>query len=175
MASTMGRNEYEITYVGRSYLPKFWLYVYYIWTVFFLHLHSGGSLMVRMSTQEFCGMLHCMVDSRISAYTGSVVSQKHIFLHLPQHEDFSFPLMQNPTFCQDTIHVISWASQSFQAANLACQDSTKKVKSSARIMGLSSPPASRAQSLSASMKKLGGCLHHSTEKKTTNMPHGKER
>ncbi|RWR91730.1 kinesin-like protein KIN-10C isoform X2 [Cinnamomum micranthum f. kanehirae] len=82
----------------------------------------------------------------------------------------------NPTFCQDSIHVISWASRSFQAANLTCQDSAKKAKSSAMIMGLSSPPASRAQSLSASMKNLGGSLYYSGGKKTTNMPHGmKER
>lgn len=81
----------------------------------------------------------------------------------------------NPTFCQDTIHVISWASRSLQASMQTCQGSTKRIKCEAKSMGSTSSPVGRLGKLSYSVKKLGGSVSRFAEKKTTNTPHQLKR
>ncbi|KAK9147488.1 hypothetical protein Scep_006245 [Stephania cephalantha] len=69
----------------------------------------------------------------------------------------------NPSFCQDTIYTVSLASRSCQAVNQLSCDSTKKTKSTARIVPIPSPKIGRRQTFSNSVKKYDGSQLRTTE------------
>ncbi|XP_043695661.1 kinesin-like protein KIN-10C isoform X2 [Telopea speciosissima] len=59
----------------------------------------------------------------------------------------------NPSFCQDTINTISWASRSCLVLNRICPDSTKKTKTVGKSMVFCTPKSGKTQNLTASTKK----------------------
>ncbi|KAK9143772.1 hypothetical protein Syun_013172 [Stephania yunnanensis] len=71
--------------------------------------------------------------------------------------------VKNPSFCQDTIYTVSLASRSCQAVNQVSCDSTKKTKSTARIVPIPSPKIGRRQTFSNSVKKYDGSQLRTTE------------
>ncbi|KAJ0098844.1 hypothetical protein Patl1_20147 [Pistacia atlantica] len=70
----------------------------------------------------------------------------------------------NPTFCQDSMYMVSLASRSRQGINQTVLDSIKKAKSSARPMPHSSHKSQLPGSVSTTRKQIGNRLHFSVKK-----------
>ncbi|GKV31158.1 hypothetical protein SLEP1_g39887 [Rubroshorea leprosula] len=71
----------------------------------------------------------------------------------------------SPLFCQDSVHIVSLASRSCLGTSQTVTDSTKRNKSSARLMGHSSLKSSIPGSVSSTVKKQSGSHVQFSERK----------
>ncbi|GLT35939.1 hypothetical protein SLA2020_103490 [Shorea laevis] len=74
-----------------------------------------------------------------------------------------------PLFCQDSVHIVSLASRSCLGTSQTVSDSTKRNKSSARLMGHSSLKSSIPGSVSSTVKKQLGSRVQFSERKANGM------